>query len=106
MSYALSVTQTLNWLIRTYSEIETNIISVERVDEYMNLPSERQSGEDEEDVILSGNGGGGGGAGAHERRPSLQWPSNGVVKFVDYATRYRDELDLVLDVRHVNIWSS
>lgn len=31
VSYALSVTQALNWAVRQFCEIETNIVSVERV---------------------------------------------------------------------------
>ena len=34
VSYALSVTQTLNWLVRMTSEVETNIVAVERLKEY------------------------------------------------------------------------
>ncbi len=33
VSYALSVTQALNWAVRQFCEIETNIVSVERVKE-------------------------------------------------------------------------
>ena len=35
ITYALSVTQTLNWMVRMTSERETNIVSVERVAEYV-----------------------------------------------------------------------
>ena len=31
LTYSLSVTQTLNWLVRMTSEVETNIVSVERI---------------------------------------------------------------------------
>ena len=31
ITYALSVTQTLNWLVRMSSEVETNIVAVERL---------------------------------------------------------------------------
>merc|ERR1719319_1923037 len=34
VSYALQVTQTLNWLVRMTSEVETNIVTVERLEEY------------------------------------------------------------------------
>ncbi|CAG2200812.1 ABCC1 [Mytilus edulis] len=34
ISYALNVTQTLNWLVRMTTELETNIVAVERVKEY------------------------------------------------------------------------
>jgi ATP-binding cassette, subfamily C (CFTR/MRP), member 1 len=34
VSYALQVTQTLNWLVRMTSDVETNIVAVERIKEY------------------------------------------------------------------------
>lgn len=30
------------------------------------------------------------------RRPPLQWPNKGVVEFINYQARYRDELGLAL----------
>ncbi|KAJ9304029.1 hypothetical protein DTO217A2_6481 [Paecilomyces variotii] len=77
MSYALQITQSLNWIVRQTVEVETNIVSVERVLEYANLPSEAP------DVIF-------------KNRPSLGWPSKGAVTFNHYSTRYRPGLDLVL----------
>ncbi|NWX01963.1 MRP2 protein, partial [Caloenas nicobarica] len=40
VSSALNVTQTLNWLVRTSSELETNIVAVERVHEYSKVKNE------------------------------------------------------------------
>uniref|UniRef100_A0A8C6MEE9 ABC-type glutathione-S-conjugate transporter n=1 Tax=Nothobranchius furzeri TaxID=105023 RepID=A0A8C6MEE9_NOTFU len=40
ISYALNVTQTLNWLVRMTSELETNIVAVERVSEYCEIENE------------------------------------------------------------------
>ncbi|NXD67846.1 MRP2 protein, partial [Eolophus roseicapillus] len=40
ISSALNVTQTLNWLVRTSSELETNIVAVERVHEYTKVKNE------------------------------------------------------------------
>ena len=34
------ITQTLNWLIRMTSELETNIVAVERIKEYSETPTE------------------------------------------------------------------
>jgi ABC-type multidrug transport system fused ATPase/permease subunit len=31
-----------------------------------------------------------------DKRPSENWPEKGEVKFVDYGTRYREGLDLVI----------
>jgi ATP-binding cassette subfamily C (CFTR/MRP) protein 1 len=77
MSYALQITQSLNWIVRQTVEVETNIVSVERVLEYARLPSEAP------DVIS-------------KNRPAVSWPSKGAVSFNSYSTRYRPGLDLVL----------
>ncbi|KAI8975515.1 multi drug resistance-associated protein MRP [Mycotypha africana] len=75
VSYALSVTQALNWVIRSYCEIETNIVSVERIKEYIDLPTEKYNA---------------------VRGVSSMWPEKGLIEFRDYATRYRPGLDLAL----------
>lgn len=77
MSYALQITGSLNWIVRQTVEVETNIVSVERVLEYASLPAEAP------DVIPS-------------HRPPVAWPANGEVEFKNYSTRYREGLDLVL----------
>ncbi|KAL4890362.1 P-loop containing nucleoside triphosphate hydrolase protein [Aspergillus ambiguus] len=77
MSYALQITQSLNWIVRQTVEVETNIVSVERVLEYANLPSEAP------EVIF-------------KHRPAIGWPAQGAVSFKGYSTRYRPGLDLVL----------
>ncbi|XP_066179868.1 ATP-binding cassette sub-family C member 2 isoform X2 [Sylvia atricapilla] len=76
VSSALNVTQTLNWLVRTSSELETNIVAVERVHEYMKVKNEAPW--------------------VTEKRPPRGWPSRGEIQFIDYKVRYRPELDLVL----------
>src|SRR6201996_9383968 len=60
MSYALQITQSLNWIVRQTVEVETNIVSVERILEYANLPSEAP------DVIF-------------KNRPTIGWPAQGGV---------------------------
>lgn len=82
MSYALQITTSLNWIVRQSVEVETNIVSVERVLEYARLPSEAQE-------INSRN------------RPPVSWPARGEVKFEKYSTRYREGLDLVL--KNINL---
>ncbi|KAM9726615.1 ATP-binding cassette sub-family C member 2 [Menidia menidia] len=76
ISYALNVTQTLNWLVRMTSELETNVVAVERVSEYSELENEAQ--------WITSN------------RPPQNWPDAGRLQFKDYKVRYRPGLDLVL----------
>ena len=77
ISYALQITQSLNFVVRMASELETNIVAVERIKEYSETPTEAPP------VVES-------------HRPSDDWPSQGHVKFDHYSTRYREGLDLVL----------
>ncbi|XP_078097039.1 multidrug resistance-associated protein 1 isoform X2 [Mustelus asterias] len=77
ISYALQITSTLNWLVRMTSEVETNIVAVERVQEYSSTPKEAR-------WIIRDN------------RPSKTWPSEGKIEFVNYGLRYREDLDLAL----------
>ncbi|KAH3665603.1 hypothetical protein OGAPHI_003791 [Ogataea philodendri] len=82
VSYALQVTQSLNWIVRMTVEIETNIVSVERVLEYASL-------EPEAPPIIENS------------RPAQNWPFRGTIEFKEYSARYRPELDLVL--KNINI---
>jgi ABC-type multidrug transport system fused ATPase/permease subunit len=42
LTYAMGVTQVLNWMVRMATELETSIVAVERVDEYTkDIPEER-----------------------------------------------------------------
>lgn len=77
MSYALQITQSLNWIVRQTVEVETNIVSVERVLEYATLPSEAP------DVIF-------------KKRPPIGWPAQGQISIKNYSTRYRENLEPVL----------
>jgi len=92
VSYALSVTQvrhsyckifsfqsrvvsmplqTLNWLVRMTSEVETNIVAVERLKEY--AENKHEAAWRRED-----------------RAKELEhWPKEGAVEFEKYSTRYR-----------------
>lgn len=86
MSYALQITSSLNWIVRQTVEVETNIVSVERVLEYSRLPSEAPE-------INPRN------------RPPASWPANGTIQFNNYSARYREGLDLVLKNIKIDIKS-
>lgn len=82
MSYALQITTSLNWIVRQTVEVETNIVSVERVLEYARLPSEAPEINP-------------------RHRPPASWPANGAISFNNYSARYREGLDLVL--KNINL---
>ncbi|KAF1562051.1 Canalicular multispecific organic anion transporter 2, partial [Eudyptes chrysocome] len=77
VSYALQVTLSLNWMVRMTSELETNIVAVERIKEYSETETEAP-------WIIEG------------KSPPEDWPSKGELEFVNYSVRYRKGLDLVL----------
>ncbi|CAE6470998.1 unnamed protein product [Rhizoctonia solani] len=77
LSYGLSTTQSLNWVVRSASEVEQNLVSVERVVNYINL-------EPEAPLEIP------------DAAPPAGWPRNGDIEFKGYSMRYRPELPLVL----------
>ncbi|XP_018617364.1 canalicular multispecific organic anion transporter 2 isoform X2 [Scleropages formosus] len=77
VSYALQVTMSLNWMVRMTSDLESNIVAVERVKEYSE--TETEAPWDVED-----------------KKPPPEWPQTGKVEFLNYSVRYREGLDLVL----------
>ncbi|XP_058451160.1 multidrug resistance-associated protein 1 isoform X7 [Malaya genurostris] len=77
VSYALQITQTLNWLVRMTSDVETNIVAVERIKEY---------GETKQEAAWE----------LSNSTLPRDWPEHGRVEFQDFQVRYREGLDLVL----------
>uniref|UniRef100_A0A671LL09 Canalicular multispecific organic anion transporter 2-like n=1 Tax=Sinocyclocheilus anshuiensis TaxID=1608454 RepID=A0A671LL09_9TELE len=77
VSYALQVTMSLNWMVRMTSDLESNIVAVERVKEYSETATEAP-------WIVK------------DKQPPPDWPPKGNVEFIDYSVRYREGLDLVL----------
>ena len=84
ISYSLDTTQDLNWVVRMVTDMETQIVSVERIQEYTELPSE---------------------APAHipETQPSETWPSKGDISINEIVMRYRPELEPVIKELSVHI---
>ncbi|KAJ4251970.1 Transporter of the ATP-binding cassette (ABC) [Fusarium torreyae] len=77
LSYALSFTESVLWLVRLYAINEQNMNSMERIKEYLDV-------EQEADAVVEDN------------RPPADWPRKGSVEFVNYTTSYRKELNPVL----------
>ncbi|XP_075053196.1 multidrug resistance-associated protein 1-like [Mixophyes fleayi] len=76
ITYALNITQTLNFWVRKACEIETNGVAIERVCEYEEM-------EKEAPWITTW-------------RPPTEWPDKGVIEFTNYKARYREDHDLAL----------
>ncbi|KAI1286619.1 ATP-binding cassette sub-family C member 3 [Halotydeus destructor] len=84
LSYALSATSSLNMLVTASSDLENNLVSVERCLEYTETPTE---------AALE----------IESTKPNASWPDRGDIQFRDYSTRYRDGLDLVLRNLNFNV---
>lgn len=78
MTYALQTSSSLSFVVRMSAEVESTIVAFERCLEYCELPEEQP-----DDV------------GQYEKLPE-NFPVEGSIKFVNYATRYRANLDLIL----------
>lgn len=78
ISYALNVTQSLNWSVRMASDMEANMIAVERVQEYTQLESEGDLNKATDDKL------------------PLGWPQRGEIQMKGVSLRYRPGLPLVL----------
>ena len=75
--YALSVTQTLNWMVRQHAEVETHIVAVERVHEFAELEIEPTLGNE-------------------AWQPPVDWPSKGHIEYREFGLRYRGDQPPVL----------
>uniref|UniRef100_A0A8C5H691 Multidrug resistance-associated protein 1 n=1 Tax=Gouania willdenowi TaxID=441366 RepID=A0A8C5H691_GOUWI len=77
ISYALQLTASLTWLVRMSSDVETNIVAVERVREYSDTEKEAEW--------------------RHQAyNPPPRWPTDGNIEFRNFGLRYRPDLDLVI----------
>ncbi len=78
ISFALSVTQSLNWSVRMSSDLEANMISVERIRQYCQIASEAPPYLPNDDTLR------------------MAWPWDGKIVFSSAKLRYRPGLPLVL----------
>ena len=77
IKYSMSVSWALIWLVRAFTDTETQAVSVERVIEYAKLQPE------EEPTAL-------------QLTPSISWPHAGKVTWTGVSLRYRPSLDPAL----------
>lgn len=77
LTYAVTFTENVLWLVRLYASNEQNMNSVERVNEYLHIKQEAEA-------IVP------------DSRPDGNWPSRGNIEFIDFSTRYRADLQPVL----------
>uniref|UniRef100_A0A8C1FTC2 Multidrug resistance-associated protein 1 n=1 Tax=Cyprinus carpio carpio TaxID=630221 RepID=A0A8C1FTC2_CYPCA len=82
--YFPQVTASLNWLVRMSSELETNIVAVEKVKEYGDT-------EKEAEWRLE-----------HSTLPA-GWPTAGHIEIHNFGLRYREDLELAISDISVNI---
>ncbi|XP_068886330.1 ATP-binding cassette sub-family C member 6 isoform X4 [Aphelocoma coerulescens] len=82
ISCALQITGVLNWMVRSWTEIENNIVSVERVTEYLRTPKEAP-------WTLNG------------KLQGQVWLTEGRIEFKNYSLCYRPGLELAL--RHISV---
>ncbi|CAH0491864.1 unnamed protein product [Peronospora farinosa] len=78
LTYAFSVTQSLNWSVRMLSQLQTQMVSVERIKNYTNIDTEA-------DLTSVG-----------KLPPAQEWPSAGAIEFRNVNLRYRPGLPRVL----------
>ncbi|CEG39052.1 atp-binding cassette superfamily [Plasmopara halstedii] len=78
LTYAFSVTQSLNWSVRMLSQLQTQMVSVERIKNYTVMDTEAE---------LTSVG---------KFSSAQEWPSAGEIEFRDVNLRYRPGLPRVL----------
>ena len=72
-------------MVRQSCEIETTVVSVERIKEYSELETEAEW---------------------NKPNPNQEWPAHGIIEFRNYSTRYRQGLDLCLKNVNFKVYSN
>ena len=78
LTYAMMCTRTLGMIIRSFTDLELQMNSIERVKYYIDVEQEKPFELPSSD-------------------PPAHWPRNAAVEFVDVCARYRPALPLVVD---------
>eukprot|EP01138_Halocafeteria_seosinensis_P001293 gb/GECG01001326.1/.p1 GENE.gb/GECG01001326.1/~~gb/GECG01001326.1/.p1 ORF type:complete len:1688 (+),score=180.73 gb/GECG01001326.1/:1-5064(+) len=86
ISYALGITQALNWVIRMAGQAETYIVAVERINEYSSVVTECDPDETPEEALEV----------AAQVGVDQTWPQKGEVSVRDLSLAYRRDGDYVL----------
>ncbi|PRP88412.1 hypothetical protein PROFUN_03326 [Planoprotostelium fungivorum] len=76
LSYSLNIVGLLNMLVRSMTDAEAQMVSVERVYGYTKVETEAPM--------------------TRDKRPHRDWPKQGAITFSNVQARYREGLDLVL----------
>uniref|UniRef100_A0A3B3TXC5 ABC-type glutathione-S-conjugate transporter n=1 Tax=Poecilia latipinna TaxID=48699 RepID=A0A3B3TXC5_9TELE len=85
VSHSLQVTGILSWIVRSWTDVENNIVSVERVNEYADTPKEASWSTEGSSLPVA-------------------WPQSGTIELQGYGLQYRKGLELALkDITlHIN----
>lgn len=86
ISYALSITYTLTFMVRTTSDLQTDLVAVERLQEYIENTESEAVGSVSPSCLSVG-----------PRMDPHEWPSKGRITFINLNFRYRPHLPLVLN---------
>lgn len=78
LSYALTFSRNILWVVRIYSNLEMSMNAVERVQEYI-------ENEPESDYIIP------------DSRPPINWPSRGEIEVNNLSLRYAPDLPRVIE---------
>lgn len=84
VSHSLQVTAILSWIVRSWTDVENNIVSVERVKEYADTSKEAP-------WTVEGSS------------LPVAWPETGSIEFHEYGLQYRKGLEWALKGISVNI---
>ena len=70
ITYAINITGSVVWMVRTACDLENNCVALERIFEYTSLKPE---GDWSKSAPITDS----------------DWPSNGQIEFTNYKTKYR-----------------